>query len=568
VTRARLGALVALLVTGLPLLIGSGLTQTSATVTPAYVFVIHGASLEELLAVDEFQTLASLGGAALLAHGDRLSSALASIEDRTDLHVIDLGAPPEVPADARKVFLSSAGDEVRAAVFPPNYLGRAAQVFVVSPEPSSSDLRERDTLGAVVSALLPPAFEGSPMSSITSDSTRRDGVIIAEDIAATIAIARGLVPERGSLFEDTLSPPPIELHERYLAHRRMYVPIGVAAVLYFTGAGLAAIAFLIRRRSVPDQWQRVAGWMGLSVPMLAVGLLAAGHLPELTYASAVPMIAIVAVFGTMAFSPLERREPTAVPAGIGAAVIGFFVVEALLGWSGMLTPLVGGSQLDGGRFFGLPNVAIGLLVGATMWVAQRVSTAAGFALTCAVALFAGLPVVGANLGAAVTLFAAAGLWLAVREKERLGVWMRLAAFVAVTVVGTGVLIVSHAISPFPTHVSQFEQDVEGVGGIWGKFLDRLQVGFDLIAGNPLALIPVVGIVVVLFLVLRPPPAIRETFVRWPAWRDANLVTVLAGVIAYLANDSGPAAVGFAFGLALGGMLGMPLLVGSSKMGAE
>jgi hypothetical protein len=38
------------------------------------------------------------------------------------------------------------------------------------------------------------------------------------------------------------------------------------------------------------------------------------------------------------------------------------------------------------------------------------------------------------------------------------------------------------------------------------------------------------------------------------------------VIAYPVNDSGAAAVGLAFGLALGGMLGMPLLVGSSKMG--
>jgi hypothetical protein len=278
------------------------------------------------------------------------------------------------------------------------------------------------------------------------------------------------------------------------------------------------------------------------------------------------MVAIVTVFGTMAFSPLERRDLTYVPAGIGAGVIAFFVAEALLGWSGMLTPLVGGSQLDGGRFFGLPNVAIGLLVGASMWVAQRASTAKGSALTCALGLFAGLPMVGANLGGAVTLFAAAGLWLAIRERERLGIWRGVAAFVAVTVVGTGVILVSHAISPFPTHVTRFEEDVEGIGGIWDTFLERLQVGFDLIAGSPLALIPVVGIVVVLVLVLRPPPAVRETFERWPAWRDANLVIALAGVIAYLANDSGPAAVGFAFGLALAGTLGMPLLVGSSKIG--
>jgi zinc transporter ZupT len=65
--------------------------------------------------------------------------------------------------------------------------------------------------------------------------------------------------------------------------------------------------------------------------------------------------------------------------------------------------------------------------------------------------------------------------------------------------------------------------------------------------------------VTLYVLWRAPGAIGETFRRWPAWRDAILVALLGGVVAYLANDSGPAAAGLAFGLALGGMLGVALL---------
>jgi hypothetical protein len=304
------------------------------------------------------------------------------------------------------------------------------------------------------------------------------------------------------------------------------------------------------------------------VPMLATGLLAAGHLPELSYATAVPMVAIVTVFGTMAFSPLEARDVTLVPAGIGSAVLALVAVEAVLGWSGMLTPLLGGSQLDGGRFYGLPNVAIGLLAGASMWVAQRLSTRAGFALTCGVALLAGLPFAGANLGGAVTLFAAAGLWLAIHERQRLGAWKGIVAAGATTIAGTAVILVSHAVSPFATHVTRFEEDVDGIGAVVDSFADRLRVGFDLIARNPAALVPVIGTLALLGVLLRPPAAVRETFERWPAWRDAISVIALAGVVAYLANDSGPAATGLAFGLALGGMLGVSLLVGGRKMGGR
>lgn len=558
-TRARLGALLVPFVVA-TIAPGYAAAQSREERSALVVFV-PGVSFEQLVAIPEVAALARAGGAGLLANPEDVATVdegLGGAERELVLDPADLGG------------LEAVGQELRTAVG--SFGTMDVLVLLVGSAP---DAREGDQVGGIVlaSGSAPELFpETGEQGSLTSDSTRRRGIVTGGDVRATLTeylanapLVAGELPP-GEPIRIVDGPPPFDLYERYVAQRRMYVPIGVAAVLYLAGAGLVAIAFLVRRRSVPAQWQRVAGWMALSVPMLAVGLLAAGHLPELSYASVVPMVAIVTVFGTMAFSPLERRELTFVPAGIGAAVIAFFVAEALLGWPGMLTPLLGGSQLDGGRFFGLPNVAIGLLVGATMWVAQRASTAAGFALTCAVALFAGLPMVGANLGAAVTLFAAAGLWLVVRERERLGLWMSMAAFVAVTVVGTAVILVSHAISPFPTHVSRFEEDVEGIAGIWDTFLERLQVGLDLIAGSPLALVPLVGIVVVLYLVLRPPPAIRDTFARWPAWRDANLVIALAGVIAYLANDSGPAAVGFAFGLALGGMLGMPLLVGSSKMG--
>jgi hypothetical protein len=165
----------------------------------------------------------------------------------------------------------------------------------------------------------------------------------------------------------------------------------------------------------------------------------------------------------------------------------------------------------------------------------------------------------------VSLFAAAGLWLAVRERERLGVVKALAVLAGVTAAGTAAILLAHAVSPIVTHVTRLEQEAGGLTGVLDKVGDRLHVGFDLIARNPLALIPVLGLPIAIAAVLRPPAPLRPSLEASPAWRDAILVTLLAGVVAYVANDSGPAAAGFAFGLGLGGLLGVSLLAGAGKM---
>ena len=555
-TRARLGALAAVLVSMIVLPAVAALAQEGDR--RALVVEVPQASLEELMNVPEVQALARSGGAGLLVPqlGRRNLVYGQSLPDEVRGSMILRIGLPDLGRWLDRLMPTSGGDE--------------QLIIVAGVDPRSPAMRaDKDGVFGIVMAsgepdLLPA--EGPP-GSLTSDSTHRKGVVTDLDVAPTVLdfldIGYDVV---GSPIEIIPGPPPFELHERYLAQRRMYVPIGTAGAIYLAIAGLGAIAMLALGSRIPRDVRRIFGWACLSVAALATSLLAAGHLLDLTYATVVPFVALVTVFGTLAFAPLEHRDVLLIPAGIGIAVLAYFAVEAILAWTATLTPFVGGSELDGGRFYGLPNAFIGLLIGASLWIAQRLRTLAGFGLLVAVALFAGLPYLGANLGGAVSLFAAAALWLAIRERERLGVWKGIGVVVAVTVLGTAVILAAHAISPFETHVSRFEERATGLAGVLERIGDRFQVGFDLIAWNPFALIPVIGLPIAIAAVLRPPAALRPSLRRSPAWRDAILVTLLAGAVAYLANDSGPAAAGFAFGLGLGGLLGVSLLSEAGKMG--
>lgn len=565
-TRARLGALaVGFVVAGT--VFGSGIAAAQTEHPPsALVVLVPGASFDELMAMPDVASLARAGGAGLLVNPDDV----VEFDDATPLR-----------GETRNVLVP--GSSLQALVERRRSAGVADDellVIVVGADPiASSDDVGSISLGPDIGGVV--VAQGTPeelfprtgeQGSLTSDSTKRDGVVTGGDVRATLIDYLGRAPlvagevVAGSPIEIIPGPPPLELHERYLAQRRMYVPIGTAGGIYLAIAGLGGIAALALGSRVPRAVRRVFGWGCLSVAALATALLAAGHLPDLTYATVVPFVALITVFGTLAFAPLEHRDVLLIPAGIGIAVLAFFAIEAILNWTAALNPFVGGSELDGGRFYGLPNVFIGLLIGACLWIAQRLRTLVGFALLVVVALFAGLPYLGANLGGGVSLFAAAGLWLAIRERERLGVWKGLGVFVGVTLLGTALILAAHAISPLETHVTRFEEQAGGLGGVLEKVRDRLQVGFDLIARNPFALIPVLGLPIAIAAVLRPPVALRPSLERSPAWRDAILVSLLAGVVAYVVNDSGPAAAGLAFGLGLGGLLGVSLLSEAGKMG--
>ena len=91
------------------------------------------------------------------------------------------------------------------------------------------------------------------------------------------------------------------------------------------------------------------------------------------------------------------------------------------------------------------------------------------------------------------------------------------------------------------------------------------VGWRLIERNPFGLVPVVGLFVCLWLALRPPTPVRDAFAAYPGWRDVVVTIVLAGIVAYVANDSGAAACGMAFALGFGGLMYVSLTVAAAKM---
>jgi MYXO-CTERM domain-containing protein len=296
-----------------------------------------------------------------------------------------------------------------------------------------------------------------------------------------------------------------------------------------------------------------------------LGLLLVGHLPSLTVATVAPFLVAIMVAGGVFTRWVQARWGIFVAlAACGGVILGILAIEAALGWPAAVTPLAGGGQLDGGRFFGMPNVEIGIVLGAAMFAAHRLRVGTGVLLLAACAVVAGSPWTGSNFGAAITLFAAAGLWLGIRRRRPW--WVIVVITGAITAVGMAAIAVMHRyLTERPTHITAFLEHTSSVSGVLDRLSGRLEIGFDQLVDTPLAAIPVVGTFLLLVLVLRPPPAIARSFEGHDAWRDAVLVILLGSIVAYLANDTGAAALGFGFGFALSGLLDVSLATARRMM---
>jgi hypothetical protein len=508
------------------------------------VLRLHDVSLPELLALPAVRSLATRGGAALLSRPGELDAELSAAREQgpaLGVGVEDLGSG----ADALEALAARLQAVDRTQPAPHD------QIWVLSDGSGSPG----DELGSVV--LYPAAVAPGPgPRALTSDSTRRDGVVATPDVLPTMCeLARTdcVTGGPGSVMRAVDAPPPVELYDRYLASRRMSVPIQTAAGLFVTFAGVLGVALLALRRRVPAWLSSIGAWTAISVVPLATSLLLAGHLSTLSYATVLPAVVGGTLGGTLAFVPVARARGTVdALAWMGAATFALFLLEAALGWTGALHTFLGGTELDGGRFYGLPNVDIGLLLGASVYVAYRIpDIGTGVALIASVALFAGLPFAGANLGAAVTIAATAGLWGGLRGER--GVLRTAAAMLVGAAAGLVVTLVLNRYLPGPaTHITEF---VEGRGGgLLSTVAHRFGTGLHLIAQNPFAIVPVLGVPATLFAVLRPPSPVAASFARHRGWREALLTILLGSVVAYVANDTGAAALGLGFGTALGGLL--------------
>ncbi len=469
---------------------------------------------------------------------------------------------PQAAAEARKRALErSDGLLARALALMPE---EGWAVMVVVPEVRPPDPGER-------MAALAPVILGGPEArpgALTSPSTRRPGLVVNTDVAATVLDFFGL-PAPPDTFGRPMATLPLEGGtEQWLSAqvareddvesaRRVvlrWLPIAGAAALW-----AAALLLLLGERA--PRWTRVLvrGALSVILAVPAVALLAGAYpLPFPALCGVVVGGALLLAF-VSGWVSLGRSAPTA-----ASVVLALGLVYALLHGRGLLhwSPL-SYSAVIGARFYGMGNEFGGALLGAMLVGTGGVlgSRSAGIgrralaALALAgVAVLVGHTGMGANVGMALACAVGFGVFMLHLWRDEPG-WREVLA-VGVLFVGlVGVAVLAEVLfnKGEASHVGLLVAAVKARGWvpIWETISRKVAMNLLLVRHSIWADTAAAALTVLLVAV-----ATRSTQVvgamRDHQWLRPALTAGLFGAgAAFLLNDSGVVAAGAALLFAVG-----------------
>ncbi|HEX6713993.1 MAG TPA: hypothetical protein VF066_11420 [Thermoleophilaceae bacterium] len=396
-----------------------------------------------------------------------------------------------------------------------------------------------DKLRLLPSAIAAPGIRGR----LRSDTTRRDGLIAATDVAPTVLRALGIA------VPDDMQGEPVSGRGRADAK-------AVEALD-------ARLAVVTSRRGVTLQWLACAWLLLLAVlqvrageagvrAAVRTGLLAALWIPGLALLAAalepsrLAEAALVGAGAVVLGAATDRlvRWPLA-PAVPAVIVFAAHAVDLAFGSPLIARSMAGPNPAGGARFFGIGNeleaiLSCSVLIGAGALLAWRAADARRSAIAfAAVAVIAagimGAGRLGADVGAVITLGAggAAAVIAALQERPS----RRLIALgIAAPVAALGALIVVDLVTGGGAHLTRSVLHAQESGDLVDVVRRRFEGSFSTLRKPGWAAAFVLALMAVIWLAAR-----RERLLAGlPRPLAAALIgTWFAVVIGAISNDSGP-----------------------------
>jgi hypothetical protein len=432
----------------------------------------------------------------------------------------------------------------------------------------------KDTLLLVVSVSPPPTYGLTPTvaagpgvvrGTLSSPSTKRDGVVTITDLAPTVLSALG-VPAPAGMVGHPLTVTPgrpglrrfEQMDARSVTTAHLYAP-AIIVYLIVTGLLFAVVIAMTLVGARPRRGAlRLAALTVAACPLATylIALVPGARAASVAVEGAVMAALAVAVAALCAWLGRSREHPLAALIWLLGFTIAVPVVDVIAGGPLHQSTLLGFSLPGGGRFYGWPNGTFALVGSAALLfcalLVDRYGRRGDVLAVCIgvlalVVLVDGSPSLGADVGGILALVPIYALFAVALVGGRLTrrAWL-LAGLTTVAVLGLAVAV--DLLQPLGarTDIADFASGLFGSGthGATTTITRKVSVNFAFIGHTVWTwMLP---IVVVFGAWALASPDRRARLV--PASSPLRIGVIAVGVLAilgFLVNDSGPLVIALA-----------------------
>ncbi len=494
---------------------------------------------------------------------DKLKNKFLDVETKADFIVIYYGDMNRVDrfgisaaaaeyAKAKEKTLGELGVFVKWVVSKVDL--SKTQILVVVPTPPRGASRQKDTLTPMFAM---GAGIGTGPAILTSQSTRRPGIVKNTDFAPHVCAFFGIAPAPDFIG----SPLEVMRNEKQLAflkviHDRDVLvesQIGFLKGIIIWHLVVLLVGFLttLRLEKAAKWWRMLMTVIILYTASMFLAFLLLGGFPQITD----PVLYLLAFFGLAAL--------IAIAAGIvpgfqwkmftlAALYIVTLVADQLTGAQLIKYSVLGYYPQLGARFYGIGNEFMGFLVGAPILLsgllldatkdkARRAVKACSIVFFLAITVVVGAPFIGANFGGLISCLFGFLIMTLLIAGGKLNWKMLVGITVAVVAMCGVVVFIDMHLGGGESHVARMMDRIFGGGG-GGEFLKvvfrKLSVNLRLLRVSFWSALFVVTLAVTLAGHYFPVDRITKLFNKNDFFRKSYLAALGGAIAAFLFNDSG------------------------------
>ena len=226
------------------------------------------------------------------------------------------------------------------------------------------------------------------------------------------------------------------------------------------------------------------------------------------------------------------------------------LIDCFRGSPWMLVSPLGSDTIAGGRFYGIGNDYMGVLVAASVIATmllinqiragRAIKTLLGLLPLSALAFTIGSPEIGANVGGLITALVALGMFIATTTRTRI-TFKRLFMIGLVAVIG--VLIVAELDATFSANPSHAGKAITSLfTGGYEVFLSIIIIKLGILGSTVIhsswTIILVLDLLLLLILKLKKPEIYQSFAKNYPVLADSNRILAYATMALFAFNDTG------------------------------